>query len=195
MTTYSNLKYDHPFSSNATGTGALTLISTATASDSASITFDSGIDSTYKEYIVKWINVHPNTTDQQLTVNFRDGSTAYDATKTSTVFRVGHAENGSSTELSYQAAQDLAQSTNNQSLLYAANQDEASQSGYLHLFDPSSTTFVKHFMAFTSSDRNGTCEQQWISGYCNVTAAIDGIQLATNVSTIQTGTFKLYGVS
>ena len=175
--------------------GALTLISTATASDSSTITFDSGIDSTYKEYIVKWINVHPNSNDQQLTVNFRDGSTAYDATKTSSAFRVGTAEDGSGTELSIQTGQDLAQSTGIQSIHYTANQDEASSSGILHLFDPSNTTFVKHYIITNSADRNGQCEQQYIAGYCNVTAAIDGIQFGTNTSTIGSGTFKFYGVS
>ena len=175
--------------------GALTLLSTATASDSSTITFDSGIDSTYKEYIVKWINVHPNSNDQQLTVNFRDGSTAYDATKTSSAFRVGIGENGSSSEFAYQTGQDLAQSTGIQSIHYTANQDEASSSGILHLFDPSNTTFVKHYIITNSADRNGTVEQQYIAGYCNVTAAIDGIQFGTNTNTIGSGTFKLYGIS
>ena len=175
-------------------TGSMTLLSTATANNSSTITFNSGINSTYKEYIVKWINVHPNTNDQQLTVNFRDGSTAYDATKTSSAFRVGHAEDGSATEIGYQTGQDLAQGTGAQSIHYTANQNEASSSGMLHLFDPSSTTFIKHYIIVNSSDRNGQCEQQYIAGYCNVTAAIDGIQLATNENTIQTGTFKLYGI-
>ena len=89
--------------------GALTLISTATASDSSTITFDSGIDSTYKEYIVKWINVHPNSNDQQLTVNFRDGSSAFDATKTTTSFYAYQDEAGSSTDLTYLTGLDLAQ--------------------------------------------------------------------------------------
>ena len=175
--------------------GSLKLISTQTASHSSTITFSSGIDSTYKEYIVKWINVHPNSNDQQLTVNFRDGSTAYDATKTSTAFRVGHAEDDSGTELGYQNGQDLAQSTSAQSIHYTGNANEATSSGTLHLFDPSNTTFMKHYILINSADRNGQCEQQYISGYCNVTAAIDGIQFGTNTSTIGSGTFKLYGVS
>lgn len=175
--------------------GALTLLSTQTASDSSTVTFSSGIDSTYKEYIVKWINVHPNSNDQQLTVNFRDGSTAYDATKTSTAFRVGHAEDDSGTELGYQTGQDVAQGTGIQSIHYTGNANEASSSGILHLFDPSNTTFVKNYILINSADRNGQCEQQYIAGYCNVTAAIDGIQFGTNTSTIGSGTFKLYGVS
>jgi len=175
-------------------TGAMTLLSTATASNSSTITFNSGINSTYKEYIVKWFNVHPNSNDQQLTVNFRDGSTAYDATKTSSAFRVGHAEDNSGQELGYQTGQDVADGTGIQSIHYTANQDEASSSGILHLFDPSSTTFVKHYIIVNSADRNAQCEQQYIAGYCDVTAAIDGIQFGTNVNTIGSGTFKLYGV-
>ena len=176
--------------------GGLNLISTQTASDSSTISFTSGIDSTYKEYIIKFINVHPNSNDQQLLINFStDGGSNYNTTKTTTVFRVGHAEYGSGTELAYQTAQDLAQSTSAQSIFYTANQDEASQSGFIHLFEPSSSVFVKHFMGFTSSDRNTQCEQQWFAGYNNTTSPINAFQFSTNTSTIGTGTFKLYGVT
>ena len=65
---------------------SLVLISTVTASSSATVEFTSGIDSTYKEYIIKYINVHPATDNQDFTVNFRDGSTAYDASKNTTFF-------------------------------------------------------------------------------------------------------------
>ena len=180
--------------SSITG-GAWTLISTVTASDSSTITFASGIDSTYKEYIVKWINVHPNSNDQQLTVNFRDGSTAYDATKQSAAFRIGHAEDDTSTEAGYQTVQDLANATSAQSIHYTGNANEASSSGFLHLFDPSNTTYVKHYIIVNAADRNGQCEQQYITGFFNVTAAIDGIQFVTNNSNIGAGTFILYGVS
>jgi hypothetical protein len=72
--------------------GALNLISTQTASASATIDFTSGIDDTYDSYVFKFINIHPETDGTHLQVGFRDGSTAYDATMTTTFFRAGHAE-------------------------------------------------------------------------------------------------------
>ena len=92
-------------------TGAMTLLSTVTASSSSTIDFTSGIDSTYKEYIFKFIDIHPATDDVEFQVNFRDGSTAYDATKTSTFFYAYHNESDSATSLTYDTGSDLAQST------------------------------------------------------------------------------------
>jgi hypothetical protein len=80
--------------------GTMTLLSTQTASSSSTITFDSGIDSTYKEYIFKYYDIHPSE-GVMLAVNFRDGSTAYDATKTGTFFEAYQNEGGSSTSLAY----------------------------------------------------------------------------------------------
>jgi hypothetical protein len=101
MTTYSSLKYDHPFSSNATGTGSLTLISSQTASASATISFTTGIDSTYDEYIFKFINIHP-AVDKDFTFNFStDGGSNYNVTKTTTFFRAHHTEDEQYCNLEY----------------------------------------------------------------------------------------------
>ena len=177
---------------------SLVLLSTQTASSSANITFDSGIDSTYKEYIFKFTNVHPATNSVHFQVNFRDGSTAYDATKTTTNFRAEHDEAGSSTALGYAASRDLAQSTAAQTFAGATlgNGNDESLSGELHLFNPSSTTFVKHFIARASMYHESNAIQDcYVAGYCNVTAAIDGVQFSMSSGNIDSGTFKLYGVS
>ena len=105
------------------GGGAMALISTQTASSSSTISFTSGIDSTYKEYIFKYIGVHPATDGANFQVNFRDGSTAYDATKTTTVFLANHNEDDSGTVLEYKASNDLAQSTSFQNLAESAGAD------------------------------------------------------------------------
>ena len=176
---------------------SLVLLSTQTASSSANITFDSGIDSTYKEYIFKFINVHPATNSVHFQVNFRDGSTAYDATKTTTNFRAEHNEAGSETALGYAASRDLAQSTAAQTFAGATlgNGNDESLSGELHLFDPSSTTFVKHFIARASMHHESNAIQDcYVAGYCNVTAAIDGVQFSMSSGNIDSGTIKLYGV-
>ena len=184
---------------SAVSGGAMTLLETQTASSSATIDFTSGIDSTYDEYIFKFIDVHPSADGAQLTVNFRDGSTAYDATKTTTYFFAYHEEDDASTSLGYNTSYDLAQSTAAQPLTHNLDNDnDASLSGYMHLFDPSSTTFVKHFLSRVSLMGHGDprfSAERSASGYCNVTAAIDGVQFAMSSGNIDSGVIKMYGVS
>ena len=183
--------------SGVTGS-SLVLISEQTASSSANISFTSGIDSTYKEYIFKFIDIHPQTDQKHFQVNFRDGGSNYDATKTTTIFEAYHAEGDSGAALQYTDARDLAQSTSAQRLSDSTgNGNDESCSGTLHLFDPSSTTFVKHFMATVQNyqgDGDGHSIQHFTAGYCNVTAAIDGVQFSFNSGNIDAGTIKMYGV-
>jgi len=177
--------------------GSLTLLSTQTASSSASLDFTSGIDSTYKEYIFKFINIHPATDEAHFTVGFRDGGTDYDATKTTSYILSYHAEDNSETSLAYNAGSDLAQSTGFQRILHGVgNGNDESASGYLHLFDPSSTTFVKHFIAGGSTYNAGSyVYTTYVAGYNNVTAAIDGVQFKMSSGNIDSGVIKMYGVS
>ena len=198
MATYASIKYDMDLSSNATGAGPLTLLETLTADNSGTtLTFASNIDSTYKEYIFKFYSMHCAADDGYFQVNFRDGSTAYDATKTTTFFRAQHSEGGTGAELAYQTADDLAQSTGVQRVsVPTGSENDECMSGTLHLFDPSSTTYVKHFYSQVSnhdmSDYNVNC---FMAGYCNVTAAIDGVQFSYSTGNIQSGVIKMYGVS
>ena len=182
---------------SAVAGGGLNLISTQTASSSATLSFTSGIDSTYKEYVFKFYNIHPATDEAHFTVGFRDGGTAYDATKTTSYILSYHAEDDSETSLAYHAAGDLAQGTGFQRILHGVgNGNDESASGYLHLFDPSSTTFVKHFIAGGSSYNAGSYEYTtYVGGYNNVTAAIDGVQFKMSSGNIDSGVVKLYGVS
>jgi len=176
--------------------GALTLLSTQTASSSAAISFTSDIDSTYKEYQFHFTDVHPATDGAHFQVNFRDGSTDYDATKTTTFFRAYHTE-GASSGLEYRTADDLAQSTSAQGIgKTVGNGNDECCSGILHLFDPSSTTFVKHFISTVNVYENGDATHNHnVAGYCNVTAAIDGVQFSFSSGNIDSGTIKMYGVS
>ena len=177
--------------------GGLNLISTQTASSSSTIDFTSGIDSTYKEYIIKYFNIHPATDGANFQVNFRDGSTAYDATKTTSVFLANLNEDDSGNVLEYKASNDLAQSTNFQNLGESVGADnDQCVSGTLHLFEPSSTTFVKHFIAKTNNYDSGNNSQIfYVGGYCNTTTAIDGVQFKFSSGNIDSGVFKLYGIS
>ncbi len=158
--------------------GGLNLITTNTISSGvSSSSFTSSIDSTYDTYLFNFINMHPASDTPNFQVNFRDGSSAFDATKTTTTFATQHNEAGSSTDLSYQTGHDIAQGTGYQSLTRnTGNANDESVSGYLFLFSPSNTTFVKHFISETNSYfGNDQTERLFIAGYCHVTTAIDGV--------------------
>tara|TARA_R110002126_G_scaffold290564_1_gene447854 strand:+ start:495 stop:1109 length:615 start_codon:yes stop_codon:yes gene_type:complete len=181
-------------------TGSLTLIKSITASSSASISFVDGasdvvFDDTYKSYVFKFINIHPATASV-FQVNFRDGGTDYDATKTTTYFRARHFENGTSGALGYLTGYDEAQSTGVQDLALDLGADnDQSCSGELTIFNPSSTTFVKHFIATVQEAvADDQTRQNFVAGYCNVTAAIDGVQFSMSSGNIDDGIIKLYGV-
>ncbi len=182
----------------AISSGALNLISTQTASSSSTISFTSGIDSTYKEYIFKFINIHAATLNSQFHFQAStDGGSSYGVTVTTTNFIAYHNESGSATGLAYQTGYDLAQSTS-RSLITGENgtENDESSSGSLHLFDPSNTTFVKHFMSrhqqYTSGDYS---YDNYSAGYFNTTSAIDAIEFKMSSGNIDSGVIKLYGVS
>jgi len=179
--------------------GALNLISTQTASSSSTISFTSGIDSTYNEYVFKFINMQSASTDVAFQVNFRDGGSDYDATKTTTYFYTEHGEGGQAGNVGYLASRDEAQSTDAQHLTTNIGRTGSdSASGTLHLFDPSSTTFAKHFISVVSNHDTtspGYSQAIYVGGYCNVTAAIDGVQFTMSSGNIAAGTIKMYGIS
>ena len=185
-----------------TGLGSMTFIKKQTASSSATISFVDGtsdvvLDDTYKEYLFTFNNIHAGTDDTGLTVGFRDGSTDYDATKTTTFFRATHGEDGSSGAVAYVTGADIAQGTGFQRLDndFGADNDQ-SMSGYMHLFNPSSTTFVKHFISRTSTSRPADrANDIFMAGYCNVTAAIDAVQFKMNSGNIDAGDICLYGIN
>ena len=175
---------------------SLVLLETQTVSSSSTVSFTSNIDSTYKEYIFKFIDIHMATSDASFTVNFRDGGSNYDATKTTTFFRAYHNEGGSAQALTYSSSADLAQSTSAQAIITSNGTDnDMSASGTLHLFDPSNTTFVKHFISNCHVYHKDDYSQRLlVAGYANVTAAIDGVQFGSSSGNIDAGTIKMYGV-
>ena len=185
------------------GGGSLVLISTQTASSSSTISFTSGLDSTYKEYIFKFINIHPATAETWFRFNLSiDGGSNYNVTKTSSAFVAYHDEADSTygKALTYHVHTDLAQSTSNQSLGYFTGTDnDASLCGTMHLFDPSNTTFVKHFIARTTNlnqDSGSSYAFEFnYAGYGNTTSAIDAVIFQMDSGNIDSGTIKLYGGS
>ena len=179
------------------GGGTLILLSTQTASASASISFTSGIDSTYDEYIFKFYNCHPATDGAELQFNFStDGGSNYNVTKTTTMIVTYHSENDADTSLYYQTADDLAQSTAYQNLVVdIGNGTDESASGTLTLFQPSSTTYVKHFLSNSNWYHNGDYSMNaYVGGYANTTSAINAIRFQMSSGNIDDGIIKMYGV-
>jgi hypothetical protein len=180
-------------------TGSLILLSTQTASASATISFTSGIDSTYDSYVFKFYDIHPSVASD---VDFSfQGSTnsgsSYGIAITSTYFNAYHPENDAYSGLSYDTGMDLAQSTSYQNICDNINgsHNDASMCGFLNLFNPSSTTFVKHFISRTTHMENDPrTMDNYIGGYINTTSAINAIQFKFSSGNIDDGIIKLYGV-
>jgi len=175
----------------------ITLISSQTASASATISFTTGIDSTYKAYKFVFSNMHPATDGATFTFNLStDSGSNYNVTKTTTAFEAFHDEADTTTSLTYRTGDDLAQSTAFQRLSDAiGNGNDESLSGTLTLFNPSSTTFVKHFIANTNLYYNANYSiNHYTAGYGNTTSAVNAIQFKMSSGNIDAGTIYLYGI-
>jgi len=178
--------------------GALTLLQTQTASSSATIDFTSNIDSTYDAYMFKFYDIHPATDGTGLQFNMStDGGSNYNVTKTSTAFRSSHDEADTTTVLEYRTGEDLAQSTGFQNLTnFIGNGNDESLSGSMKLFNPNSSTFVKHFISTVNIYQLNNNSQQWnIAGYGNTTSSIDAVRFQMASGNIDSGVIKLYGIS
>jgi len=186
-----------------TGLGSMVFIKKVTASSSATVSFVDGtsdvvLDDTYKKYLFTFNNIHPETGNTQLTFQGNvAGGSGYDETITSTAVLAFHGESGSPSSLAYDAGRDQAQGTGFQDCTgdIGAENDECG-SGYLHLFNPSSTTFVKHFIGRASSYHPSDRENDFFTaGYFNTTSAIDEIQFKMSSGDIDAGDICLYGIN
>ena len=183
---------------SAVPTGKMTLLNTATASSSASLSFDSTyINSDYLIYKFEFINIHPATdnTDFMFNVSIDNGSN-YNIAKTTTTFQAYHNEAGNDQALNYDTSDDLAQGTGFQQLLKNLGTDnDQNSSGFMSLFNPSSTVFVKHFIANGNSyNHNDYTNQNFTAGYANTTSAVNAIQFKMSSGNIGSGQIKLYGL-
>ena len=202
---YNNNSISAVTSAAAIPSGDMTLIKTVTASSSATISFVDGssdvvLDNTYPIYVFKFINIHPGTDtgNNRLTFQGDTGTnTNYNQSITSTHFRAYHNEGGSGQGIGYRTATDQANGTSFQPLgegIGAGVADESS-SGELYIFEPSSSVFVKHFLARTHiySDNNETVDS-FVGGYFNTTTALTRFQFKMSSGNIDSGTIKLYGI-
>ena len=191
------------FGSVEAGGGNMVFIKKLTASSSSTLSFVDGassvvLDNTYKEYLFTFKDIHPSAADPT-GITFQgstDTGSSYGVNITSTYFRATHDESGSNGALAYQASQDLAQSTNFQNIGQSVgNDNDQCLAGYLHIFNPSSTTFVKHFIARTNNAHQADKSRDvFAAGYMNTTSAIDAIQFKMGSGDIDAGDICLYGI-
>jgi hypothetical protein len=186
--------------STGLATGSLVPIKTLTASGSASLSFVHGsndvvLDSTYPIYKFEFINCHPSINNASF--NFQgstDGGSNYNTTMTTTWFYAGHSENDSSTYLTYGTAADQAQGTAFQKLSAGIhNNSDDNLNGTLEIFNPSSSTFVKHFISRTVA-KGDESNDNYIAGYFNTTNIINAIRFQMSSGNIDSGKIKLYGI-
>jgi hypothetical protein len=195
------------FNSSANGfetatEGSMTLIKTLTASSSSTLSFVDGsssvvLDNTYPVYLFKMINIHAGTADANFQVDFSDDTgSSYNTAKVTTSFRAKHKEDGSNTALEYRANADQAASTYQTIAENLSTGNDDNGNGELYLFNPSSTTFTKHFFSrFTSYQHSeGGNQDQFTGGYINETGAIDAVLFRFHTGNIDSGTIKLYGI-
>ena len=181
---------------SAVPTDNLILISTQTASNSATISFTTGLDSTYDMYEFKFIDIAPRTNATKFQFNLStDGGSNYNVTKTTSAFYAYHTENDAETNLGYTTAEDLAQSTGFQTLSNDIGNDaDNATAGVLTIFNPSSTAYVKHFISRVNYNHDSEYSIDFfVGGYGNTTSAVNAIQFKMASGNLD-GTIKMYGV-
>jgi len=186
----------------ATSTQKLFLIKNLDASSSGTLSFVDGsssvvLDNTYKTYLFRFINIHPSQDNDDFVFNgSTDSGSNYNVTKTTTLFNAFTNEAGDDTGLEYISGQDLAQSTGFQQLTNNSGADnDQNEAGELWLFNPSSTTFVKHFIAvFNNMTNTNFLTSRFLGGYFNTTSAIDALQFKFSGGNIDSGRIALYGI-
>jgi len=200
---YNNNSISAVTSAASIPSGALTHIKTLTASSSSTLSFVHGsngvvLDSTYPIYVFKFINIHTSHNESFFEMNMSvDGGSNYNVAKTTTYFKATHAENDNGGSVGYDTAQDLAQGTGWKRLFgELGGENDESSSGEMTLFNPSSTTFVKHFMCNANVAQSDSDSFNCITaGYANTTSAVNAVIFQIGYGgNIQSGKIKLYGI-
>ena len=182
--------------------GEMRFIKKQTISTVATVNFVNGssdvvLDNSYKQYLFTLNNIHPSSQGDILKVNFSDdtSSHSYDLSKTTSNFYARHDEDG--TDGGTSVASNLGNSTSDQEIVVNINADsDSSCSGYLHLFNPSSTVFAKHFISRMNSDgESARCFTSFTGGYINTTNAVTAVRFTTGGSNIDSGIICLYGIN
>ena len=185
-----------------TSLGSMTFIKKLTASGSATLSFVDGtdgvvLDDTYKEYVFTFKNIECSFDGGQLSMlGSIDGGSNYNVVKTTTFFAAIHSQSDDA-QFAYKTDKDIAQGTGRAIISYGTgNGSDESVSGTLNLFNPSSTTFVKHFTSnFNSHHQSDYSCNSYTGGYFNNTSAINAIRFDFDNGTMTTGDICLYGIA
>ena len=191
MATYQSIAY-----SPLSNASSMVLLKTVTASDGDGTLTLSGLNTDYKEYVITHLNYRSSTDGEGLAFQGTTDGSNYNIAMTTTHFSAYHLEDNSATSLAYNAAGDQAQGTGFNPLTrnVGSGADEGT-SGYIHLFEPSSTTFAKHYTARNQAyAANDNAYDNYSAGYFNTTSAITAIQFKATSGNLEAGTFKLYGI-
>ena len=178
--------------------GTWNLIETLTASASSTLDFTSGIDSTYDEYVFKFIDMHPATDQGDIVFQADTGTnTSYNITMTTTYFWSAVREDAADHQFDYRGDLDIAQGTTFQHLIQDIGSDnDQSGCGTLHIYNPSSSTFVKHFISDTHTYYGGDYSMRvFAAGYFNTTTPLTRFQFKMSTGNIDAGQISLYGIT
>ena len=193
------------------GGGAWNFIKKISASSAATTSFVDGssdvvFDSTDKEYLFTFKSIHPSVNASDFMFQFStDTGSSYGVSMTTTYFQTYHKEDGTQGNVNFRTGDvnALHNETTFQSISTAdgiGTDADQSLSGFLKVYNPASTTFVKHWMAnashYTNDDGN---MQNLVAGYVNTTSAVDAVQFkllsGTTTSNIDDGDICLYGLT
>ena len=205
MATYSSLRYNFTppdaTTSAQVGAGAMKLIKSIDASSDSTISFVDGtssvvLDNTYKTYIFVLTNIHPSANNEWFKLYFSiDTGSNYNATKVSAAFFARHFQDDSETSLTYDTGGDVV-GTGGDPISDTGTDNDQGFSGTIWVFNPSQTTYVKHYFGTVISDRwNDSANTNFFNGYVNSTSAVDAVQFKFDSGNIDTGNFKLYGIA
>jgi len=185
--------------------GYWNLIKSLTASSDATLSFVNGasdvvLDSTYKQYMVRWTDIHPETSGEDFSFNgSSDAGSNYNVSKTVAVASIQTKEDGSSYEIQYRSAEDSTNETTFQLLSKdTPNDADTGTSGQLIFFNPSGTTFIKHFLCHTTATTTHSppyLKYRTMGGYFNTTSAVDALQFKWSSGDIDAGQINLYGAT
>ena len=190
----------------ASAAGDVVLIETISGTGVSDFEFDSGIDSTYAQYIFGIYNINPSANGVDFKFHATTDGTNYTVPHVHSYFKSEHSEDDDDVQaLAYDTSYDSLNVDGNLSVIAIpimreiGNGADESGSGILHLWNPASTTFMKHYQSecinnnYTSGSIPNVAHHSFVGGYFNTTSAITKIKFTLGSGTMD-GKIKLWGV-
>jgi len=165
--------------------GAWTLISLQSASNSASVSFTSGINSTYSTYAILFQNVDNIDNNTFLVLQMStDGGSTYITTSYNSMCGIMTDTGGVS-----------ASTATGHALVHTYQDNGASCNGSIYLTQLSTTNLNKRWWGQSSGFYAGLGTITWSGGYQPTTSVVNAVKLFFTTGNINTGDFRLYGIS